>query len=599
MASDEPSVAAQDSSPSLPRVPDTASPQVAPPAGPVPAVFPAPPPPYPPPPPLPYAPPLPQARLHPLTLFFAAWNSIRGFLVPALVVLFLRRDTGSLGWIPLAATLGAAAVGWAVLRYFTFSYWITGGTSDNAGGGAAGGELILRSGVLARTERHIPLARVQDVRLKQGPMHRLLRVVEVQIETAGGQGAEAKLSVLSQAEASRLREAIFAHRVVAAPTAAEAAAPAGARDSALPSPPLVAPHAPVRHTVRRVSTRELILAGLTSNQVASGLAVIAGAFALLDDVIELRTMGPRVVAAERAFKQWLDAGGPAALFMVAAGGIVLLALLGLVISVMGSVLLFHGFELSLAGEDLHRSYGLFTRHASSLPRRRIQLLRVEEGLLRRALKLATLRVNSAGSKPAEGETEKGLDVLLPVVPRDQVPALLPVVFPDMRGGDVEEAGPGPQRLSYYAEAHPSWRRVSRRAIWRGTVKGATVILLATIAAVFLKGLAGLFLLVGIPVAYALNVLAYRHLGYANEGGFFRTRRGWLSRVTHVVPVRNVQAVVIRQNPLDRRHRVGTVQVDSAGQAGGPGPTVANVGWDDAVALAMGLAHEAAAQRYRW
>ena len=601
MGFDEPSVPPHGMPPPLPGGPGAGPPEVALPAGQgvypcVPPVHPFPgptPPPAPYLPPLPYAPPLQQARLHPLTLFFAAWNSIRGFLVPALVVLFLRRDTGALGWIPLAAAMGAVAVGWAVLRYFTFSYWMTDGT------GANGGELILRSGVLARTERHIPLARVQDVRLKQGMMHRLLRVVEVQIETAGGQGAEAKLSVLSQAEATRLRDAIFAHRAAAAPAAAEAAPPVGASAGAATSPVLVAPHAAVRHTVRRVSTRELILAGVTSNQVASGLAVIAGAFALLDDLVDLRTMGPRVVAAERAFQNWLASGGPAAVALVVAGGFVLLVVIGLVISVMGSVLLFHGFELSLAGEDLHRSYGLLTRHASSLPRRRIQLLRVEEGFLRRLLKLATLRVNSAGSKPTEGETEKGLDVLLPVVPRNEVPGLLPIVFPDLRDGRPASVLPDAQPLSYDAPPQPAWRRVSRRAIWRGTVKGSSLVLLATIAVVYGKGLTGLLLLAGVPVVYALNLLAYRHLGYADEGGFFRTRRGWLSRVTHVVPVRNVQAVVIRQNPLDRRHRVATVQVDTAGQAGGAGPTVSNVGWDDAVALASALAHQAATQRYRW
>src|SRR3954464_2790902 len=132
-------------------------------------------------PPLPYAPPVPQARLHPLTLFFAAWRVLRGFVVPAIVVLVLRRGTRGLEWVPVAATLSAVAVGWAMLRYFTFSYWVS--------YTASGGELIIRSGILARTRRPIPLPRVQDVRLKQGPMHRVLRVVEVEIETAGGQGA--------------------------------------------------------------------------------------------------------------------------------------------------------------------------------------------------------------------------------------------------------------------------------------------------------------------------------------------------------------------------------------------------------------------------
>ena len=45
------------------------------------------------------------------------------------------------------------------------------------------------------------------------------------------------------------------------------------------------------------------------------------------------------------------------------------------------------------------------------------LLRIDEGLLRRMLRLATLRATSARGKQETGETEKGTDVLLPVVPR--------------------------------------------------------------------------------------------------------------------------------------------------------------------------------------
>jgi putative membrane protein len=524
--------------------------------------------------PLPYALPVPQARLHPLTLFFAAWNAVRGFVIPALVVLFLRRGSRGLGWVPVAATMGAAALGWAMLKYYTFGYWVT----DTP----AGGELIIRSGVLAKTERHIPLARVQDVRLKQGLMHRLLRVVEVEIETAGGQGAEAKLSVLSQREAARLREAIFAHRAApTAPHAAEAAAVSSGEPSGS-GPTFETSAAPPRRTVRRVSTRELVLAGLTSNQVASGVAVIAGAFAFLDDLIDVKALGPQVAKVQLALAQLLHSGGPAAVVLLALGGIVLLGLVGVVISVFGSVLLFFGFELSLAGEDLHRSYGLITRHASSLPRRRIQLVRIEEGVLRRLLRLATLRVNSAGSKQTEGESNKGDDVLLPVVPRDEVAELLPVVFPDAAG-----------------HASPDWRHVSRRAVWRGTFRGSVLLLAITTGVVLLKGPLGLLLLTLIALVYGVNVLGYRNLGYAKDSGFFRTRRGWLSRATHVVPVRNVQAIVITQNPLDRRHGVATVQVDTAGQGAAAGPQVANVPWAEALSLATGLAHQAAEQRYRW
>jgi len=536
------------------------------------------------PPPIPVAPPpfplahphpagvVPHNRLHPLTLFFAGWNAVRGLFLPLLaLVIFGRRDVTDLGWVPVALGIAGIAVAWSLVRYYTFSYWI------------AAGELNVRSGLLSRTERRIPLTRVQDVRLKQGVLHRLLRMAEVQVETAGGKGAEATLSVLSMAEATRLREAIFAQR--AAMTAAVTPPTAVPGFETQPGIPAVAalPTQPQRRIVRKVTTRDLILAGLTSNQLASGLAVIGALAAGADDMIDLEKQAPGVVAATEALRRWIVTGGRPVLVAAAAVGLMLLVLLWMLISVMGSIIAFHGFTLSLAGEDLHRGYGLLTRHASSLPRRRVQAVRIEEGLLRRLLGLATLRATSAGSRPTGNETEKTTDILLPVVRRDEVDALLPDVFPDFAIGDESQ-----------------WRRVSRRAIRRGTFKGSVAVLVLTAVAVFSQGPWGLVLLALVPIVYGLNVIAYRHLGYTTGGGFFRTRRGWLGRSTHVVPVRNIQTLVVRQTPFDRRHGVATVVIDTAGQgAAGGAPQVNNVPFDEALNLATNLAHQAAAQRYRW
>src|SRR5688572_19458602 len=127
-----------------------------------------------------------QGRLHPLTLVMLLVNTLRGLLIPALIVLFTGSER-TLG-ILLFLFLGLGLIP-ALIRYFTFTYRIE------------SGELITRQGILERTERHIPLARVQDVRFEQGIMHRMLKVVDVHVETAGGKGAEASLSVLSKADA--------------------------------------------------------------------------------------------------------------------------------------------------------------------------------------------------------------------------------------------------------------------------------------------------------------------------------------------------------------------------------------------------------------
>ena len=165
------------------------------------------------------------------------------------------------------------------------------------------------------------------------------------------------------------------------------------------------------------------------------------------------------------------------------------------------------FELSLAGEDLHRGYGLFTRHASSLPRRRIQLLRVEEGLLRRLLRLATLHVNTAGSRPTEPRAHQGRRRAPAGRGCEEVDVLVLVLFPDAAG-----------------RPEPVWRRVAPgRLAWHvprlGLRAGADNGRRPDQGA-------------GRPVAadagravLRANLLGYRNLGYAKDDTFFRTRRG--------------------------------------------------------------------------
>jgi putative membrane protein len=227
---------------------------------------------------------------------------------------------------------------------------------------------------------------------------------------------------------------------------------------------------------------------------------------------------------------------------------------------------------------------LLTRRSSSLPRRRIQLLQIQESWMRRWFGLATLRVDTAGSRATDqNQGREGRDVLLPVVPRSEVDPLLPVLFPDLD------------------DATPDWHDVSRCAIRRGTTKGAVVCALLALLSAALQGwqLAAFWPLLLVLPIYAINVLQYRHLGYAVSERFFRTRRGWLSRATHVVPIRNAQMMIVRQTPFDRRFSVASLIVDSAGQAyTGGGPQLRNIPAVEALAVARSVAVRAARTRYR-
>src|SRR5262249_2270428 len=254
--------------------------------------------------------------------------------------------------------------------------------------------------------------------------------------------------------------------------------------------------------------------------------------------------------------------------------------IGVFFSTMAWIIRFYGFTLSLAGEDLRRRYGLFTRRASSLPRRRIQVLKIEEKMFRRLFGLATLRADTSGSHREHKDDNAGRDVLLPIARRNEVDSLLTTFFPDFDAGRTEGG---------------EWRRVSRLAIRRGVIKGAAV---CALAAAFLFGAYrqpfALWPLTLLPLVYLISLANYRNLRYTLSERYFCARRGWVGRSTNIVPINKVQAVEIHQSPFDRRLGLATLRVDTAGQAyTGGGPHLGNLPIDEAPALA----HRASATRY--
>lgn len=485
-----------------------------------------------------------EGRLHPLTLALGLFTAARRLIIPAIPLLFINNR---LIGISLLLLMSVGTVATLLIRYFTFSYRIE------------GGDLITKEGIFERTERHIPLEQIQEIRIEQSVLQRLFDVVEAKIETASGQGAEASLSVLSRAEAERLRQAALS-RATARRAGAAAIADSGPTE---------------RTIIRQLTLSDLILAGLTSNHLLSAAALFGALWAFADDLLPDSIYQRAGVVFGRAMQQLLTQGAQAA---VIAGLVIIILLMvaGTIFSVIGTIILFYGFTLSRSGEDLNRAWGLLTRRASSLPRRRIQALEIEEGLLRRLFGLAALRADIAGGKREHEDDNQGRDVLLPILKRAELAQLLPSFFPDLEADRVE------------------WKQVSRLAIRRGTIKGGIICAFAAAGLFIYSQTPGSFWpLALIPLIYWTNVRRYRFLGYATGEQYFRTRRGGLRRTTHIVPISKAQVIEIRQTPFDRRLGLSSLRIDTAGQAyTGGGPSIGNLPFDEAQTVATLLAHKA-------
>jgi len=498
-----------------------------------------------------------ERRLHPWSWLFVLLQQLKQFVVPLVVLVFAGRR-GADDWAMLAPLVGVGVlVVLSLLQYFTYRYRI-------------GADAIsIRSGLLQRSQREIPFARIHNVGLHQSLLHRFFGVAEVRLESAGGQKPEAQMRVLALDDALAL-ERLVRHRgadaAVAATDPGDAPAQAVAEGDILLTLP----------------TSEVVRMGLVSNR---GMIVVAAAFGLMWQAFP--DANERMIArmAEDSFDQ--AAGYASQLHLgwigiaaVAVAAIALFVFLLRVLSVALALTQYHGFRLSRLQRRLTVERGLFARMRSSVAQRRIQAWYLQETLLHRLFGRRALRIDTAiGGR--EDDPRK-LRELAPIATPEACDALAAQLLPGA-------AWPPAQ-----------WRPLPRRAWWRLFAGGLPWILVLVAVLSWLFGAWGLPVLVLLPwSAYAAWRQAGR-MGYAVDARLVAVRGGWWSRWWRFAEVDKLQALRLQRSPLDRWLGTATLWLDTAG-AGPMSPPLRIRFLPEAEARGLydGLGRTLAARRLHW
>ena len=484
-------------------------------------------------------------HLHPGTLFLNFVLGLRSMIPLGVVALLAQSPV----FLVIAVGFFLLQMAHGVARYLTFKYRLT------------EEELVTTQGILHRQERRIPVNRIQDLSFESTILRRMFGLVVVSVETASGRGAEAKLDSLSRLDAARLREALHLVR-----------SRLHGEDIELASQTVAATP---EHLLFAATAGELTLLGLTNNRIGAILLAIAALFEFADDF----GLGGVVGGAFGNLIEWLGGVSPPMIAVVLAAVLFMVLMAGWAISVVASLVMFHGFCLVLRGDVLQRRYGLLTTRAASLPRRKVQRVLLEQSLLRRLLRLVVVKADSAGSGMNEKEEVKtGRDIIVPLTGLERGEALVPVLLPGLE----------PWRMN--------WRRVSPRVVIRIFMKG--VLLTAALLGLGLPtiGLASLASLAVLPAAWMIGFLSFQNLAYSRVEGHVGMRWGIIGRYRSLVPYAKVQAVALRAGPIERILGLATLTVYVAGGS----PTVmANLPRDEAAELQRDLAVEAAAAKFVW
>ena len=548
-------------------------------------------------------------RLHPLSWVFMTATSVKGLILPVIVVLFASGANPWARYELLSLLVIAPAFVAALLKQGIYNYRFT----DE--------ELVIRDGILTKKERHIPYDRVHNIALVRNPFHRLLGVVSARIETAAGGEPEAVMRVLTLEAVDELRRYTLGKERAGALADDSVTASVGTMagehniielgDEGVATDALTADIA--EHAVRapssmpsvllRLQRGELVRLGLISNR---GFVVVAAFFGLMSQANwwdqDWEAYYGTVRDRAPAWTTWLfDPGSLTMSILLGAGLLLLFVAVLRLFSVVWYVVKYYDFTLQRDDEDLRIEFGLFTRVSSLIPVHRIQLLTSTASLLHRWLGRADIDLETAGAMESGGSGLGGQIAaagatgsrqwLAPIIEANRALALIREVMPEIHLGAVAWEPLAPRAA----------RRILRKSVLLVALPTGAGMALLSLTRIPVSGLHALWLpALPLPLIYVWVTGWVRNAGYAltDTAVFFRS--GWLARKISVVRFNTIQTVWMSESPFDRRHHMASVAVDTAG-AGKMGHRIHIPYLDLEVAreIARRLYAEARATEFRW
>ena len=487
--------------------------------------------------------------LHPLSVIFSLVDLIKQNIIPAFLGIF-GAAKGDLIYVGLALLFFVPTFIFALIRYFTIRYRI----SD--------GELVVQEGLIFRRVRTVPVERIQNIDMVQGILHRMLNLAEVRVETASGTKPEAVLKVLSLDEMERLREGVKLQKRTSQAASLDAAPGATLAHPDSNAGDLSPVGSAASELLLKIPISWLAKAGFASNR---GFVLVG---LMLGFYFQFAQGNPGDInAGDLGLWNFIpDNGSPLVKAgVIAAGlavGLVLLRLLG----IGWYILRFFGYELRQVGDDFKISCGLLTKVSATVPRKRIQFISVHRGLIMRWMKLAAVRIETAGGAADDSEnatTTVSRRWFIPVLPESSVAEMIAELRP---GIDLNMDG-------------YQWIPLAKRAQSR-FIRIACVVSCVIVAATFLTfgWQWAIAALIAFPILIFYAIRKSQSVKYARTESGVVYRSGVLAKKTSFSFFEKIQAASWRQTPFDRRWQMATLSVDTA--AAGPAEHVIDIKYLD-------------------
>lgn len=442
-------------------------------------------------------------RLHPATIILNVLKEMKGTVYLIFITLITLDFIYFLLFL-LAYALLIGIIG--TLSWYRFSYWVT----DDA--------LHIEYGIFKRTKRTISKNRIQSIDLTENIVHRIFKLVRVQIETASsGMEAEASLAAVSLDEGETLRAELKYKQVN------DESGDIEEED---------------KNVKKVITTKQLLLAGITSGGVGIILSFMFIA------LIELEELIPENVY-DYTFSWFVSTS------LVIIILLVLVVLFVVWLLSVGLTFIRNGkFTIKIEDNELLITRGLIEKKQLTIPLHRIQAIGVEENIFRQPFGYASIHAEVAGGSTSGNE---GVSTMLfPLMHKREVPEFIEQFVPGFSWDpeQVEWVKPPKKALKFY--------------LFRS---GIAFLIMSFVVLYFFPNYSWITFII-LALMLGRGWLSYKDAGFYVNDNRLLLRYRKLKRVTVMLYHKRVQAFEKEQNPIQRKDYLTTMKVSILSNLGG-------------------------------
>jgi putative membrane protein len=282
-------------------------------------------------------------------------------LVPLLILVLIQGKLKNSSWfIYLSVAVAILGAAYSIMAFFKYYFFI----QDN--------KLVVKKGVFKKTTLEIPFDRIQSVNFEQNLIHRVFKVIKVNMDTAGSSGNELQLNALNADMAQQLSGHILKSKKSVNITSTEAA--------------------PEKQIIFRLKLGQLLKVGATENHIRSGGVILFFFFYIYDSLEEY---GVDIVEKGEQYAPLAKQLTQSLLFILVF--FILFSIVAFLISMIRTVLNFYDLQMFRKEGGFVIVSGLVNKKERAAKDEKIQIIKSSQNLLQKLTGIIELVMKQASS----------------------------------------------------------------------------------------------------------------------------------------------------------------------------------------------------------